>query len=275
MSRTVHGPVARSLFLLAWLVLGAGAHRGAAQSETPSSTGEVQVGEELVYNVSYGFFDLGQIRITTVERLEVDGRPCYFSRAYIDSYSNIPFVDLHAVFESVIDMESYSRRFMGKVKQDGAWDFNRYRFDYPANRVFIESGNRDTVVAKRDTTEVRAPYQDGLSLYFYARHHLFDGQTRSVPTLVQEKKVATVINFGPVRTSVEIDAVDYPVDVAEFDGTMEFTGIFGLTGDFEGWFSNDAARVPITAKMKVIIGSVTVELMEWKRPGWTPPRAQE
>jgi hypothetical protein len=260
--------------LLAALLSAAGAVEGFAQSGAPEAEHEVLVGEDLVYNVSYGFIDLGQIRIKTVSRLETDGRPCYFSQAFINSYKNIPFVDLHAVFESVIDMESYSRRFMGKVKQDGAWDFNRYRFDYPANRVFIESGNRDTVVAKRETTEVRTPYQDGLSLFFHARHHLFDGKARSVPTMVQEKKVSTVINFGPVRTSVEVDAIDYPVDVAEFEGTMEFTGIFGLTGDFEGWFSNDDARVPIKAKMKVIIGSVTVELMEWKRPGWTPPRAR-
>ena len=31
----------------------------------------------------------------------------------------------------------------------------------------------------------------------------------------------------------------------------------------------------LLAKMKVIIGSVTVELMQWKRPGWTPPRAKQ
>jgi hypothetical protein len=59
-----------------------------------------------------------------------------------------------------------------------------------------------------------------------------------------------------------------------FDGRADFVGIFGLTGGFEGWFSNDEARVPIMAKMKVLIGSVTIELMRWNRPGWTPPRAR-
>jgi hypothetical protein len=68
--------------------------------------------------------------------------------------------------------------------------------------------------------------------------------------------------------------VDYPVDVVHFDGNMDFVGIFGLTGGFEGWFSNDEARVPILAKMKVLIGSVTVELMKWTRPGWNPPRGK-
>ncbi len=245
-----------------------------AQGVPVPPSNELLVGEELVYNVSYAFIDLGQIRIQTVSRVDADGRACYFSKAFIDSYQNIPLVDLHAVFESIMDPEVYSRRFMGKVKQDNLWDFSRYKFEYDRNRVLIDMGQQDTVVAKRETTEVRSVYQDGLSLYFYARRHLYEGKNVSVPTLVKEKNVSTTINFTNRRTTTEIDAVDYPVDVIEFDGMLDFVGIFGLTGEFEGWFSNDDARVPIFARMKVIIGSVHVELMEWKRPGWAPPRAE-
>jgi hypothetical protein len=73
----------------------------------------------------------------------------------------------------------------------------------------------------------------------------------------------------------EVDAIKYPVDVVHFEGEAGFVGIFGLTGGFEGWFSNDAAQVPILARMKVILGSVKIELIKWKRAGWTPPRAGE
>jgi hypothetical protein len=163
---------------------------------------------------------------------------------------------------------------MGKVRQDAVWDFSRYHFDYDRNRVIMERGQQDTIVSRRDTTDVNAPYQDGLSLFFYARDQLFSGQQISVPTLIKEQKSTTHIDFGKKTSSVEIDAVDYPVDVVSFDGKMDFVGIFGLTGGFEGWFSNDDARVPILAKMKVLIGSVTIELMEWKRPGWNPPKAK-
>jgi hypothetical protein len=90
---------------------------------------------------------------------------------------------------------------------------------------------------------------------------------------VTEKQVVAQLDFARRQEKAEIDAVDYPVDVLHFDGRADFVGIFGLTGDFEGWFSNDNARVPILAKMHVIIGSVTIELMQWTRAGWTPPRA--
>lgn len=232
-------------------------------------------GEDLTYNVRYGPFDLGQVRIKTTRKLNHNGSVAYHAVAYIDSYKKIPFVNLHAVFESIIDAGVFSHYFLGKSKDGDYWSFGRYRYDYAANRAYLEFGGRDTVVEHRDTLTLDGQTQDGLSLFFYAREHLFSGTRHRIPAIVKEKKVYTVIDFFNRRRSVEIDFIDYPVDVVGFEGTMEFTGIFGLTGDFEGWFSNDQARVPILAKMKVILGSVTIELMQWTRAGWTPPRGSE
>jgi hypothetical protein len=267
---------ATALLCLASLILANIPVRGETPLPGPGEGGfEFVVGEELVYNVRYAFLDLGQVKITTIGRRTADGKECFFARALIDSYRGVPFVDLHAIFESTIDPVMFSRRFVGKTKQDGSWEFSRYRFEYDRKRVIIELGERDTVVNRVDTAEVQTPHQDGLSLFFFARDGVMTGKEMNVPTLIKEKKGNTYLAFNKGRTTAEIDAVEYPVDVVRFDGTMDFIGIFGLTGDFEGWFSNDAARVPIKAKMEVLIGSVTIELMSWKRPGWNPPRAQE
>ena len=231
-------------------------------------------GEELVYNVRYTFIDLGQIRIKTIGKTRQATFVAYDTRAYIDSYRGIPFVDLHAVFESRMDSAVYSHDFVGKVKQDNQCDFARYHFDYDRHRVLMEIGERDTVVAKRETLQVNGVHQDGLSLFFFARDQLFSGKKVNVPCVVKEQHVNTVIDFFKERTSVEVDAIDYPVDVVKFEGNAEFEGIYGLTGAFTGWFSHDEARVPILAKMRVIVGSVTIELMKWNRLGWTPPRAR-
>jgi len=243
-----------------------------AQSDPPSHV--LVEGEELTYNVRYAFLDLGQIRVKTIARERKPGVTAFSTLAYIDSYKNVPLVDLHAVFQSMIDSTVYSRGFTGKVKQDNVWDFARYHFEYDRKRVVMEIGQKDTVIAKRETLMVEGTWQDGLSLFFFARHHLFDGRDENVPALVKEAKVNTFIRFDKRRDDVEIDAVDYPIDVVGFEGNAEFTGIFGLTGGFSGWFSNDEARIPILAKMKVILGSVTIELMSWKRPGWNPPRVK-
>jgi len=248
--------------------------RPALSRNDPSLATRVLVeGEELVYNVRYGFIDLGQVKIVTHERVQGKGYTAYTTEAVIRSYSGVPFVDLHALYESVVDTCGFSRHFVGRTMENGEWGFSRYLFQYDHMRVVMERGFRDTLVQRRDTLPLESTYHDGLSLFFYARQQLFSAKKMDIPTLVKEEKANTYINFNGQHGSAENEFIDYPVDVVGFEGTAGFVGVFGLTGDFEGWFSNDEARIPIVAKMKVIIGSVTLELVSWKRPGWQPPRA--
>jgi len=243
--------------------------------QAPPPSHILSEGEELVYNVRYGFFNLGSVRIRTLQRQVSASTVAYYCKALIDSYPKVPFVDLHATYESTMDSTVFSRFFVGRTKQDDWWSYSRYIYDPAHKRAILETGKKDTLIDKRDTVRVDGVYQDGLSLFFFARDRLYAAKQIDIPAIVTEKKVITHINFDGRKDAVEIDAVDYPVDVVGFEGSADFVGIFGLTGDFSGWFSNDEARIPILAKMKVIIGSVTIELMQWKRPGWNPPRAKE
>ena len=256
------------------MILSAPLVPGALLGQGSSPSHVLRVGEDLVYNVRYGPFDLGSVRIVVLQREEIPRHLVYYCKALINSYPKVPFVDLHATYESYVDTMMYSHKFVGKLKQDDWWNFSRYTFDYDGKRATLEKGERDTIISKRDTIGLDQVYQDGLSLFFNARQNLLSGQSMSIPTLINEQKVTTRINFSGKQDPVEVDAVDYPIDAVRFEGTADFVGIFGLTGDFEGWFSNDEARVPIMAKMKVILGSVTIELMQWKREGWVPPRAK-
>ena len=261
--------------LVVW-ALWVGVPEGAGQASREARPPVMKVGEELVYNVRYGFIDLGQIKIQTLKEVRGPHSVAYDGRAYIASYSSVPFVNVRAVFESTVDSGMFSRRFVGKsMEEKDHWDFSRYVFEYDRGRVLMEVGRNDSLVSKRETLAVSTPLQDGLSLFYFARHHLLDKKRITVPVIIKEENVNAHINFGEGRESVEIDAIGYPVDVVRFDGMADFVGFFGLTGEFEGWFSNDDARVPIQATLEVIIGSVTVELMSWKREGWSPPRARE
>jgi hypothetical protein len=97
----------------------------------------------------------------------------------------------------------------------------------------------------------------------------------NVPVFINEKYEKTYINFYHEVEDMDIDAVDYDISCVRLDGETEFRGIFGLTGYFEGWFSNDQYAVPIIAKMEVLIGSITLELKHWKKKGWMPPKYQD
>lgn len=247
-----------------------------AQSETVRGSGVLQVGEELTYNVSYASINIGQVRVNILEKVAAGGKNFYKAIAYIDSYSGIPFVNLHVIYESHFEESIFSQGFRSRVKEDSKWYETLYEFDYPGKRMHVRKGwLGSNKVNIRDSLQLDTLYQDGLSLYYYARQHLRLGRQVIIPTMIREEKVRTAIDFYNKRTSVEIDAVKYPVDVIEFEGNAEFVGVYGMTGGFQGWFSNDEANVPILAKMNVLVGNVRIELTRWKRPGWNPPQFVE
>jgi len=234
------------------------------------------VGEELIYNVSYSSVNLGQVRLRITGKKDREGGVVYIGHANIDSYKTIPFVDLHAVYDNLIAASFHSEWFESRLKGDNGWDTVRYSYDYPKKSLFVATRPAPGDGARiDDTLRVESYYQDGLSLFFYARSQARKKLNITVPTVVNEKKGTTAFSFLGEQTSAEIDAVDYPVDVVHFKGEAGFVGIYGLTGEFEGWFSNDEARVPILAKMEVLIGSVRIELMKWKRGGWNPPVSRQ
>ncbi|MEE9289064.1 MAG: DUF3108 domain-containing protein [Bacteroidota bacterium] len=236
--------------------------------------GVFSVGEELIYNVRYLFFTIGEIRVRVTGRLEEDGRKRYKTVAYIDSSPGLPFVDLHRVFESVVSQGFYSQGFLGRGKTRDGWSYVEYEFDDSARTVIIQKGELPSNrVTHLDTVHLkRYPYQDGFSLFYYARSGVGSGIRETIPTLIDKDTVNTSFHFHSVRSKIEIGAVEYPIDAVQVRGTAEFVGVYGMTGEFRGWFTNDEARVPVLAFIKVILGNVKIELKEWTRAGWSPPR---
>ncbi|MBZ0200463.1 MAG: DUF3108 domain-containing protein [Ignavibacteriaceae bacterium] len=238
-----------------------------------NSSKTLQVGDEFRYVVSYSFISLGEIKIKVTGRNLKDGITSYNAIGYIDSYSGLPFVDLHQVYETVMTNDYYSDFFRGVIQHKEYKTFTEYNFDYPASSVSIKKGKVKPYQLWTDsTTQVEKKYQDGLSILFYAMMNSGQDKTINLPCFVNEEKVNTKVNFYSKREPVEIDAVDYEIDCVRLDGHTDFVSVFGLTGNFEGWFTNDEVSVPVIAKMKVIIGNVTLELVEWKREGWKPPK---
>ena len=110
----------------------------------------------------------GRCGSSRFEREEIPQHLVFYAKALINSYPKVPFVDLHATYESYIDTMMYSHQFIGRLKQDDWWSFSRYTFDYDRKRAVLEKGERDTIVSKRDTIALDQVFEDGLSLFFTA-----------------------------------------------------------------------------------------------------------
>lgn len=231
-------------------------------------------GEELEYSVSFLGIRLGTIKIVTEGNQTVGNMPVVKGKAHIDSHPNIPFVSLHAVFESwMAATGTHSLQFVANTQEDKeSWMYDKYTFDYTGKMVKTEK-YLDKQLKEKKVFNTAKKWNDGCSLFFTARHLLKSGKTLRIPTIVKEDTVFTTIAYKDAKVeNVEIDALDYEIRTVHFQGEANWTGVYGITGKFDGWFSDDEARVPIRAKMKLYVGNADIELVRWKRPGWTPPK---
>lgn len=272
-------------FVAAVLVIGFLSDTSAIEAPVSSTvprfrSAMLQVGEELEYKVSYSFFTIGTIRIQVKDKDQRNGRTVYKANAIIDSNPSLDWlVELHIRFATQMDEDVFSYSWVGDDSSKKEVNFRRFNFDYDRNRLLYERGKKlstgERKVESADTIQVKEKCQDGFSLFFYAREHVLEKKQVNIPTFIENKQVSTFIDFLKERTDMDIDAVDYPVDVIKFEGKADYVGVFGMTGGFRGWFSNDDARIPIVARMNVILGSIKIQLTKWNRPRWQPPKYVE
>ena len=232
------------------------------------------VGEELTYEVSYMGIKLGTIVISTDETETYNGNKCYITKADISTYKSIPFLDIKVLYNAFTDKSiTCSHRFLGKYKSGGYSDLHKIYFNYDKKNIYISKENANGKYFEKSFQNTKK-FADGLTLFFMARNFLTTGKKITIPTIVDKDLASTEISFTGKTQGTNCRAVKYPVATKYFSGLAHWTGVYGLSGTFEGWFSNDDARVPIKAKLQLYLGSADVELIKYKRKGWTPPESK-
>lgn len=229
-------------------------------------------GEELYYEVFYAYINIGWVKFYT-ER--VTGKSNYYiTYAKLKSNEAIPFVKVDYEFRSEFEISDNAPKpykFISYEYSDGKKSMLEYTFRYDSGYVSVIKKGFDgkTEIDKKLYSSV--VYQDGLSIFYLARLGSFSNSSRYVPVLMHSDSSGMRINFTTARKKISISEWDDAVSSVYIDGFAYFTAVFGLTGEFEGWFSNDEARVPLKARLKVNIGNISLELKSWKRNNWNPP----
>jgi hypothetical protein len=230
--------------------------------------------EELVYEVSWA-----HIKIATIQmHLTIpDGVSSPFiARAAIDSHSHL--VNLHMIACSEMDSAENSLVSYSYEKKGNQWETMLYEY-HPEFHCVLSTQNlqkdteqRPKPSLKPDTLRAYSfPVQDGISLVYFMRRFVRKTGTAAMPTVSMGKVGTTDVYKERKRVPVEINSYQYPIRAVQLSGKLRLDGIFGLKGDFTAWFSDDEASVPLVATMKVLLGSVRLELKQWKHGTWQPP----
>ncbi|HVN48263.1 MAG TPA: DUF3108 domain-containing protein [Bacteroidota bacterium] len=247
-----------------------------AQESVLQSPALLSDGEVLLYEVSWSRIKIGTIRLQVLPHRVKNGAIHYQAKATIDSYK-LPFIDLHFIAYAEMDSLCNSIGSWSFEKKDDQWETLVYGYQMERHRILVaktlqEKPELPSPSLVPDTLFVpEFPVQDGISMLYFARLLTRKLTAVKIPAVSMGKMGEVEFYKDRERTSVEIDALKQPVRVVKFSGKLHVEGILGLTGDFTGWFSDDEAAVPITAKLKFILGNVSIELKQWKRASWQPP----
>ncbi len=232
--------------------------------------------EELRYSVKWKFIRLGTI---TIKRIDdgADDRAFRVSML-VESNPSIPFVDIREYNESLIDAATFKTiEFKGDYRNKKTRTKIRHVYDEPDRTIYhYEWDGTSGICTVADTVRNAPPFVNGPSLFAYTRIRSFSSGLLDVPTFVNGSVRNTRLDFLHGTEEIKIGVWPYPVRVRKYHGKADWEGgtSQGLSGDFTGWISADFAAVPIRAEMKVVIGSVRIELESWQRPDWTPLTSQ-
>lgn len=221
-------------------------------------------GEELKYGVYYSFIKAGTAYIKNRGLTTVNGRKAYliqttaFSAAVIDAFFKVRDVNY-----SWIDAENFYSLGYTQSVREGSYKRDEWLiFDYPRNLFYGE------IQKKEDPRVISGPLSmqvlDMLSSLYYVRAQKLEiGQDIVFDIINRERQYPLVVKVLGKET-VKTSAGKFNCIVVEPQFRGE--GIFVSKGkSLKVWLTDDEYKMPVKMKTEVFIGSVSAELLEYKR----------
>ena len=231
---------------------------------SPEKTAAAWSGEELKYGLYYSFIKAGTAYIKNRGVTTANGRKAYliqttaFSASVIDAFFKVRDVNY-----SWIDAENfYSLGYTQSVREGNYKRDEWLTFDYDSKVYYGE-------VQKKEAPRVLSgPLSERVldmlsSLYFVRAQTLTKGQDIIFDIINREKQYPLIVKvLGKETVKTAAGKFDCIVVEPQFRGE----GIFVSKGkSLKVWLTDDEYKMPVKMKTEVFIGSVSAELLEYKR----------
>ncbi len=212
------------------------------------------VGERLNFDIGYGFINAGSATMEVAAVIDYSGRPAY--QIVTTAQSNKFFSSFYPVsdrVETIVDAIGLFAWHYEKVLREGK---------YHAERRYAIDQINHRVIDKEDTIIV-APYvQDALSALYYVRTQPLEvGQTVFIDNFTDGKNYPLEVKIHR-KEKIKTKAGEFDCIVVE--PLLQSAGIFKHEGKLTVWLTDDRLRMPVMMKSKVVVGSITAELTDFK-----------
>ncbi len=235
------------------------------ERDVPPRTEElVSVHERFVFNVRYGFLNLGEVEVELLSDTTYQGKDVLHMRTIMRSNSRNPLIgtrDVHYQnFFSYNDEQIYSHLFWRDDMHDEEFERYKIEFDREEQKVrFFEKGEPG------DTLALEEPASGGDIIFYFAR--LFAGTEKSyeLPVYIDNEKGYVRAENSPKTEERSYDAFSDPIQTYLSEGTADIEGPFGFRGRFKAWFATDDLRIPVEAHVRIIFGNVKIRLISYEQ----------
>ncbi len=214
------------------------------------------VGERLVFSVGYGPIKAGTAVMEIPEIVKLNGRKCYHivSTAKSNKFFSV-FFPVDDKVESFMDLYGlYSLRYDKHLRE------GKFRAD--VSMVFDQENHWAIYNDGKDTFEVAEYAQDVLSSFYFVRtQKLTVGRSIFVNNHTDKKNYPLEVKVLR-KERVKVKAGEFDCVVVE--PILKTPGIFEQKGSLTVWLTDDEIKMPVLMKSKVIIGSISTELVSYK-----------
>lgn len=219
-----------------------------------------QEGEFLKYKLAYGIISAGEATLE-VKKLDrkIKGRNVLHvvGRGYSISAFDW-FFKVRDKYETYIDEEGvFPWLFVRRIEEGGYKKEQDYKFFQ----------NKEKVVDVRKKKEYTVPHgiQDMLSSFYYARTIDFSnakkGDIFQFESFVDGEVYPIRIKYAGKKT-IKVDKGKFECLV--FNPAVQEGRIFEEDDDLTVYITNDENKIPVLAKAKVLVGSIRMELVDYK-----------
>lgn len=232
-----------------------------AEVYTPKRNDAFVIGEQLTYRLHYGLIEAGIATLEVMpETKEFGGRQTYHVVGIGKSTGAFDwFFKVRDRYESYIDKEALvPMAFIRRVNEGGYKINQNYVYNHPKKQVISEGKTYDV---PKDINDI----QDMISAFYFARCIDFSnakvGNVYTVNSFVDNEVFPLKIKYiGKETISTSIGKVR----CIKFRPVIQKGRVFKNEEDLNVWISDDANRIPIRAQANILVGSVKMDLQDYK-----------
>jgi len=216
-------------------------------------------GEELKYRLHYGFIDAGEATISVKNtHKKVRGREMLHVMGLGKTLKGFNWMfKVDDRYESYIDKEGVFPWIFTRRVNEGGYKINQdYTFFQHKEAVDNQEGQNFATPSG---------VQDMISSFYYARtldfSNVKEGDIFTIQTFMDDEIYNLKIKYQEKET---LKLRNGKFKCLKFVPVVQEGRVFKSSEDLQVWITDDANKIPILAKAKVLVGSIKMELVEYK-----------